>query len=177
MLIELLSHFSWNKLTERFFKTSPWPEAEAISSLVGNGEWYLLIRGIRSAEVNFSLLTWACCFVCYRCSFLDPLQGAVLQAHLRQSQRECFCSSVSWNDDKSLCEYSFSLSLMWRAVNNEAFSLVQGGPTLDQRFESYYNYCNLFNYILSECKLIYMGWNSIWAIFQMFCLCFCRTNK
>ncbi|KAG2463479.1 EIF3L factor, partial [Polypterus senegalus] len=27
---------SWNKLTERFFKTSPWPEAEAIASLVGN---------------------------------------------------------------------------------------------------------------------------------------------
>lgn len=26
----------------------------------------------------------------------------------------------------------------------------QGGPTLDQRFESYYNYCNLFNYILSK---------------------------
>lgn len=29
---------SWNKLTDRFFKTSPWPEAEAIASLVGNGE-------------------------------------------------------------------------------------------------------------------------------------------
>ncbi|KAJ0004990.1 hypothetical protein NQD34_011204 [Periophthalmus magnuspinnatus] len=27
---------SWNKLTDRFFKTSPWPEAEAIASLVGN---------------------------------------------------------------------------------------------------------------------------------------------
>ncbi|PIO29232.1 hypothetical protein AB205_0196050 [Aquarana catesbeiana] len=24
-----------------------------------------------------------------------------------------------------------------------------GGPTLEQRFESYYNYCNLFNYILN----------------------------
>lgn len=29
------------------------------------------------------------------------------------------------------------------------FSL-QGGPSLEQRFESYYNYCNLFNYILSK---------------------------
>lgn len=27
---------------------------------------------------------------------------------------------------------------------------LQGGPSLEQRFESYYNYCNLFNYILSE---------------------------
>ena len=26
----------------------------------------------------------------------------------------------------------------------------QGGPQLEQRFESYYNYCNLFNYILSK---------------------------
>ena len=25
----------------------------------------------------------------------------------------------------------------------------QGGPTIEQRFESYYNYCKLFNYILS----------------------------
>lgn len=35
--------FSWNKLTDRFFKTSPWPEAEAISSLVGNGECVLCL--------------------------------------------------------------------------------------------------------------------------------------
>lgn len=33
----VVSSFSWNKLTDRFFKTSPWPEAEAIASLVGNG--------------------------------------------------------------------------------------------------------------------------------------------
>ena len=26
---------------------------------------------------------------------------------------------------------------------------LQGGPTIEQRFESYYNYCKLFNYILS----------------------------
>jgi len=29
------------------------------------------------------------------------------------------------------------------------YARVQGGPTLDQRFESYFNYCALFNYILS----------------------------
>ena len=29
------------------------------------------------------------------------------------------------------------------------YARVQGGPTLNHRFESYYNYCNLFNYILS----------------------------
>lgn len=33
------------------------------------------------------------------------------------------------------------------------FSL-QGGPSLEQRFESYYNYCNLFNYILSESEVM-----------------------
>ncbi|MGH0171722.1 UNVERIFIED_CONTAM: hypothetical protein FKN15_075255 [Acipenser sinensis] len=31
-----------------------------------------------------------------------------------------------------------------------ALASYMGGPTLDQRFESYYNYCNLFNYILSD---------------------------
>uniref|UniRef100_A0A8D3BM00 Eukaryotic translation initiation factor 3 subunit L n=1 Tax=Scophthalmus maximus TaxID=52904 RepID=A0A8D3BM00_SCOMX len=34
---------SWNKLTERFFKTSPWPEAEAIASLVGNDAVFLIL--------------------------------------------------------------------------------------------------------------------------------------
>merc|ERR1712117_769854 len=29
------------------------------------------------------------------------------------------------------------------------YARVQGGPTVEQRFESYYNYCKLFNYILS----------------------------
>lgn len=29
--------FSWTKLTERFFKNTPWPEAEAIAPQVGNG--------------------------------------------------------------------------------------------------------------------------------------------
>merc|ERR1711962_523941 len=29
------------------------------------------------------------------------------------------------------------------------YARVQGGPTIEQRFESYYNYCKLFNYILS----------------------------
>lgn len=38
--------------------------------------------------------------------------------------------------------------LMW--FQNMICSNNQGGPTLDQRFESYYNYCNLFNYILSK---------------------------
>ncbi len=30
------------------------------------------------------------------------------------------------------------------------YARVTGGPTIEQRFESYYNYCNLFNYILSS---------------------------
>lgn len=31
--------FSWTKLTERFFKNTPWPEAEAIAPQVGNGRY------------------------------------------------------------------------------------------------------------------------------------------
>lgn len=29
------------------------------------------------------------------------------------------------------------------------YARVSGGPSLDQRIQSFYNYCNLFNYILS----------------------------
>uniref|UniRef100_A0A672GVW4 Eukaryotic translation initiation factor 3 subunit L n=1 Tax=Salarias fasciatus TaxID=181472 RepID=A0A672GVW4_SALFA len=72
---------SWNKLTDRFFKTSPWPEAEGIASLVGNDAVFLIL---------------------YK-------------------------------------------ELYYRHI----YAKVSGGPTLDQRFESYYNYCNLFNYILN----------------------------
>lgn len=31
----------FNKLTERFFKTSPWPEAEVVAPIVQNGRCYL----------------------------------------------------------------------------------------------------------------------------------------
>ncbi|XP_069765927.1 eukaryotic translation initiation factor 3 subunit L isoform X2 [Narcine bancroftii] len=72
---------SWNKLTERFFKNSPWPEAEAIAS-------------------------------------------------------------ICRNDAVSLILYK---ELYYRHI----YAKVSGGPTLEQRFESYYNYCNLFNYILN----------------------------
>ncbi|KAM4021927.1 eukaryotic translation initiation factor 3 subunit L isoform 1-T1 [Anomaloglossus baeobatrachus] len=72
---------SWTKLTERFFKNSPWPEAEAIAPQVGNDAVFLIL---------------------YK-------------------------------------------ELYYRHI----YAKVSGGPTLEQRFESYYNYCNLFNYILN----------------------------
>ncbi|XP_073498920.1 eukaryotic translation initiation factor 3 subunit L-like [Phyllobates terribilis] len=71
----------WTKLTERFFKNSPWPEAEAIAPQVGNDAVFLIL---------------------YK-------------------------------------------ELYYRHI----YAKVRGGPTLEQRFESYYNYCNLFNYILN----------------------------
>uniref|UniRef100_A0A5F8H0F7 Eukaryotic translation initiation factor 3 subunit L n=1 Tax=Monodelphis domestica TaxID=13616 RepID=A0A5F8H0F7_MONDO len=73
---------SWTKLTERFFKNTPWPEAEAIAPQVGNDAVFLIL---------------------YK-------------------------------------------ELYYRHI----YAKVSGGPSLEQRFESYYNYCNLFNYILSE---------------------------
>ncbi|XP_061141581.1 eukaryotic translation initiation factor 3 subunit L [Syngnathus typhle] len=72
---------SWNKLTDRFFKTSPWPDVKSISALVGNDAVFLIL---------------------YK-------------------------------------------ELYYRHI----YAKVSGGPTLHQRFESYYNYCNLFNYILN----------------------------
>uniref|UniRef100_A0A8C3AVS8 Eukaryotic translation initiation factor 3 subunit L n=1 Tax=Cyclopterus lumpus TaxID=8103 RepID=A0A8C3AVS8_CYCLU len=34
---------SWNKLTDRFFKNSPWPEAEAIAALVGADAVFIIL--------------------------------------------------------------------------------------------------------------------------------------
>ena len=35
------------------------------------------------------------------------------------------------------------------------YARVSGGPTLEHRFESYFNYCKFFNFILSECSSNY----------------------
>lgn len=53
--------------------------------------------------------------------------------------------------------------------NDFSFFLNQGGPTLEQRFESYYNYCNLFNYILSRSFLLlpFQHFWRIWLIANM----------
>lgn len=71
----------FNKLTDRFFKNSPWPEAEVIMPICGNDQLFLIL---------------------YK-------------------------------------------ELYFRHI----YARVQSGPSLDQRFDSYYNYCNLFNYILN----------------------------
>lgn len=71
----------FNKLTDRFFKTSPWPEADDVARVIPQDNLFLIL---------------------YK-------------------------------------------ELYYRHV----YARVQGGPTLEQRFESYYNYCALFNYILS----------------------------
>jgi translation initiation factor 3 subunit L len=72
---------SFPKLTEQFFKTSPWPEAEDIAGYVAD----------------------------------DPI----------------------------------FLNLYRELYFRHIYARVQGGPTVEQRFETYYNYCKLFNYILS----------------------------
>lgn len=71
----------FNKLTDRFFKNSPWPDAEVVAPVVQNDQLFLIL---------------------YK-------------------------------------------ELYYRHV----YARVQGGPSLEQRFESYYNYCSLFNYILN----------------------------
>ncbi|CAH1793502.1 unnamed protein product [Owenia fusiformis] len=71
----------FNKLTDRFFKTTPWPEAEAVAPIVQNDHLFLIL---------------------YK-------------------------------------------ELYYRHI----YARVPSGPTQEQRFESYYNYCNLFNYILN----------------------------
>merc|ERR1712179_657182 len=72
---------TWPKLTEQYFKTSPWPDAEEIESFVQGDQLFLIL---------------------YK-------------------------------------------ELYYRHI----YARVQGGPTIVQRFESYMNYCALFNWILS----------------------------
>ena len=43
-----------------------------------------------------------------------------------------------WNKVALLCNADY------------VYHIFQDGPTLEQRFESYQNYCSLFNYILSK---------------------------
>jgi len=74
---------TYPKLTEDFFKTSAWPEADVVEQYVGGEDSLFLIL--------------------YR-------------------------------------------ELYYRHI----YARVQGGPSIEERFESYYNYCNLFNYILSS---------------------------
>ncbi|KAG1650108.1 Eukaryotic translation initiation factor 3 subunit L [Nymphon striatum] len=78
--IKNLYEVSFNKLSDTYFKNSPWPEAEDIIQYVGNEQIFLIL---------------------YK-------------------------------------------ELYYRHI----YAKVQGGPTLEQRFESYFNYCNLFNCIL-----------------------------
>lgn len=72
---------SFPKLTDSYFKSAPWPEAEIVADYVQEDQLFLIL---------------------YK-------------------------------------------ELYYRHI----YARVQGGPTVDQRMESYYNYCNLFNYILS----------------------------
>uniref|UniRef100_H2ZDI7 Eukaryotic translation initiation factor 3 subunit L n=1 Tax=Ciona savignyi TaxID=51511 RepID=H2ZDI7_CIOSA len=71
----------WNHLTEKFFSSEAWPEAESIVHIVGNDPLFLIM---------------------YK-------------------------------------------ELYYRHI----YARIQSGPTQEQRFKSYYNYCDLFNYILN----------------------------
>jgi translation initiation factor 3 subunit L len=79
--IQNLYDNSFVQLTEKYFKSSPWPEAEEISQHVQDDADFLIL---------------------YK-------------------------------------------ELYFRHI----YAAIQGGPTIEQRFDSYFNYCNLFNYILS----------------------------
>ncbi|XP_034259212.1 eukaryotic translation initiation factor 3 subunit L isoform X2 [Pantherophis guttatus] len=57
--------------------------------------------------------------------------------------RRCMRSKTSMKTD------AVFLILYKELYYRHIYAKVSGGPTLEQRFESYYNYCNLFNYILN----------------------------
>ncbi|KAK3789156.1 hypothetical protein RRG08_001549 [Elysia crispata] len=82
-LLEIQNSYEngFNKLTDRFFKDTAWPEAEVVAPIVGNDKRFLIL---------------------YK-------------------------------------------ELYYRHV----YARLSGGPSISQRFDSYFNYCDLFNYILN----------------------------
>lgn len=82
-LLEIQNSYEngFNKLTDRFFKNTAWPEAEVVAPIVNNDKRFLIL---------------------YK-------------------------------------------ELYYRHV----YARISGGPSLSQRFDSYFNYCDLFNYILN----------------------------
>jgi len=49
-----------------------------------------------------------------------------------------------------LCTDPVFLILYKELYFRHIYARIQSGPTQEQRFKSYYNYCDLFNYILSR---------------------------
>ncbi|XP_045214078.1 eukaryotic translation initiation factor 3 subunit L-like isoform X1 [Mercenaria mercenaria] len=108
----------FSKLTERFFKTNPWPDAEVVAPIVQH----------------------------------DPV----------------------------------FLNLYKELYYRHIYARVSSGPTLDQQFESYYNYCNLFNYILNADEPVGLQLPNqwLWDIidefiyqFQSFSIYRCKIGK
>nr|CAG4643953.1 EOG090X0665 [Lepidurus arcticus] len=116
--IQNLYETSFPKLTEEYFKTSAWPEAEEIAPFVDDDHAFIIL---------------------YK-------------------------------------------ELYYRHI----YARVQGGPSVEQRFESYYNYCQLFNYILSAATPVPLELPNqwLWEIidefiyqFQSFSLYRCQLHK
>ena len=85
---------SWPKLSEEYFKSNPWPEADEIAPYVQEDNLFLIL---------------------YK-------------------------------------------ELYFRHI----YARISGGPTIHQRFDSYYNYCSLFNcrfwyYSLDHCGFTYLS--------------------
>jgi len=66
---------------------------------------------------------------------------------------EQYFKSSPWPDAEDIAPHveddPIFLNLYRELYYRHIYARVQGGPTIEQRFESYYNYCKLFNYILS----------------------------
>ncbi len=77
-------------------------------------------------------------------------------SHRKQISLFVFCKECELSKVVSLVpssvvqEDQLFLILYKELYYRHIYARVQGGPTIEQRFESYYNYCNLFNFILSS---------------------------
>jgi translation initiation factor 3 subunit L len=100
----------WNRLTEKFYAKTEWPEAEVIAPLVGDGM-------CTSNSISISILS----------ILLDPIFLVLYR------------------------------ELYYRHVYSRL------SPNVDDRFHSYENSCELFNFLLSTCSHVFNKWLSfIW---------------
>lgn len=67
--------FSWTKLTERFFKNTPWPEAEAIAPQVGNGRCELFVSCVLDGILWQGIMESLVICVCFVHPFISPGLG------------------------------------------------------------------------------------------------------
>lgn len=50
--LHIIYDTSFNKLTEKYYRKQPWPEAEVVAPLVNDGKWRMAVKHAASNSLN-----------------------------------------------------------------------------------------------------------------------------